>query len=437
MDIADILREGIEKYDAAIADNKKITGMLKKLGAKALTYPDATRFSSETGRELGNVVSALLAGQGENLSEEDLKKLLSGLLRNNYDQVVEVIKDAQANINENAEVGLNPAIPDFDAERAEGIGKNLYGMDDVSDHLDNIRNLIENNSMSVVDEAIRLNAEAHDKAGLEAVVIRKYDGVGIHDRKEACKFCLSRAGRFTYQEANSRDVFRRHPGCGCEIAYITGKQVQRQTNWQTNTWTAMNDDGTIKTIEAYEEEKKPGNWREFKRKKVDEPDKDLSITNPGYATGNPEYTRNCQRCVSAYEMRRRGFDVVAKPLPDIKQQEKDDLSLYRELAWIDPDTGKPPERYWCMTGSGKRQVEKHMKQWGNGSRGIVGVNWKDGGAHVFIAENRDGKIVYIDPQSGDSDCSRYFKKAKMSNINRVDNCEPSQYIMDCCLNRRG
>ena len=40
---------------------------------------------------------------------------------------------------------------------------------------------------------------------------------------------------------------------------------------------------------------------------------DLKMTNPKYNINSPEYRQNCQRCVCAYEMRRRGFDVTAKP----------------------------------------------------------------------------------------------------------------------------
>ncbi|MCD8025385.1 MAG: hypothetical protein LUF33_00180 [Clostridiales bacterium] len=44
-------------------------------------------------------------------------------------------------------------------------------------------------------------------------------------------------------------------------------------------------------------------------------DEDLHLTNPNYSTNKYEWTHNCQRCVSTYEMRRRGYNVTAKPLP--------------------------------------------------------------------------------------------------------------------------
>ena len=49
----------------------------------------------------------------------------------------------------------------------------------------------------------------------------------------------------------------------------------------------------------------------------------LSQTNPNYDKGE-KFEINCQRCVPAYEMRKRGYNVTAKPLPcddDIYQYE--------------------------------------------------------------------------------------------------------------------
>lgn len=39
----------------------------------------------------------------------------------------------------------------------------------------------------------------------------------------------------------------------------------------------------------------------------------IKATNPGFAGGSPSYTKNCQRCIVAYELRRRGYAVTEKP----------------------------------------------------------------------------------------------------------------------------
>jgi hypothetical protein len=54
-----------------------------------------------------------------------------------------------------------------------------------------------------------------------------------------------------------------------------------------------------------------------------------------------------------------------------------------------------------------------MDRWGDGARAVVCVEWKKhGSAHAFIVENRNGTVVYIDPQTGNEDCSYYFGYAK-------------------------
>ena len=50
------------------------------------------------------------------------------------------------------------------------------------------------------------------------------------------------------------------------------------------------------------------------------------------------------------------------------------------------------------------------------------VNWGEGSAHVFSAENVNGNIVFVDPQAGKLNVSNYFSKQKsdLIGIARVD-----------------
>lgn len=72
----------------------------------------------------------------------------------------------------------------------------------------------------------------------------------------------------------------------------------------------------------------------------------------------------------------------------------------------------------CSSDSGantKKKVETLMQSYGDGSRAIVRVQFQKkygGGGHVFIAEQRNGATVFIDPQTGSTDCSRYFPMVK-------------------------
>lgn len=82
-------------------------------------------------------------------------------------------------------------------------------------------------SQKVLDDSIRLNAQNASGAGLEVRVTRVYDDIGVHDRKDPCRWCMDRAGNnMTYQEAYEKGSFERHDGCGCIIEYVSARGVK-------------------------------------------------------------------------------------------------------------------------------------------------------------------------------------------------------------------
>ena len=167
---------------------------------------------------------------------------------------------------------------------------------------------------------------------------------------------------------------------------------------------------------------------------------DLKAVNPNYNTGKREWTHNCQRCVSAYEARIRGYDVEALPrildasdrLPNMLDKEEGWTSVYDN-----------PKLIQCASSSGEKtgiKVKKQMSIFGDGARAIVRVQWQSRygqGGHVFVAEQKDGKTLFVDPQSGREDVERYFKLAKKNAtyLLRIDNLEFTDNIKKCCKNR--
>lgn len=151
--------------------------------------------------------------------------------------------------------------------------------------------------------------------------------------------------------------------------------------------------------------------------------------NPKYPGVNKEYVWNCQRCAPTYEMRRRGYDVVAEPRLDYN----DPLSQNPWLVW------KNPELIHCK-GSGNEtisDINEKMASWGEGARAQVVVIWENvfpPSGHTFNVERINGKTVYIDPQTGQTGCEWYFRNAKSdcTTICRVDNLQPTDRILMCC-----
>ena len=109
---------------------------------------------------------------------------------------------------------------------------------------------------------------------------------------------------------------------------------------------------------------------------------DLVATNPNYSHTDSDspWNNNCQRCVSAYEARRRGFDVEASPLP----QGFDSLPIMRHPnGW--PSVYEGAKLIDCSANSGTGaaiNIENEMENWGNDARAIVRVRWKpENGSH--------------------------------------------------------
>ena len=138
-------------------------------------------------------------------------------------------------------------------------------------------------------------------------------------------------------------------------------------------------------------------------------------TNPHYSAEYDAYSSNCQRCVLAYEARRRGYDVTALPTysGDLLPYGGDYLK-----ALSNPVT--------VQVGKSVRKLENQMRQFGNNARAIVRVRRGQNG-HVFIAENHGGNITYIDPQDNTK-----YNNLKLSNVRetalvRIDNQQFTEY----------
>lgn len=138
-------------------------------------------------------------------------------------------------------------------------------------------------------------------------------------------------------------------------------------------------------------------------------------TNPHYNPEYDAYSSNCQRCVLTYEARRRGYNVTALPTysGDLLPYGKDYLKGLSNPRIVN-------------VGKSVRKLENEMKNYGNGSRAIIGVS-KGHNGHVFIAENHNGKISYIDPQTNERYSGLSLKRVSNATVTRIDNQSFTDY----------
>lgn len=148
--------------------------------------------------------------------------------------------------------------------------------------------------------------------------------------------------------------------------------------------------------------------------------------NPNYSPEYREYSENCQRCVQAYEARRRGYDVVAQPT-----YKGDTMSHGNN--WTNGFVGAKTESIGATTrAKAQKNLENKMASYGEGSRAVVSVQWSGANfGHVINVEQKKGKTIYRDAQTGvQYKGKNFFAKAQASSVTvtRVDNLEFSNDI---------
>lgn len=161
-----------------------------------------------------------------------------------------------------------------------------------------------------------------------------------------------------------------------------------------------------------------------------------------------EYGVNCQSCVVANELRRRGYNVTALPNLQKAGNIPYELSGKTNWAWIDPETMTTPVKkkaggVYDVTRTGAlksknistltKEIIELAKEPG---RYHIDFSWKSGNSgHIITLEKLvNGKIVLYDPQNGKivnwADISKRIKLQYGVNVLRVDNLLVNTDIID-------
>jgi len=160
--------------------------------------------------------------------------------------------------------------------------------------------------------------------------------------------------------------------------------------------------------------------------------------NINFSKGN-EYGVNCQSCVVANELRRRGYDVTALPNLEKKGNIPHELSYRTNWAWIDPKTMVMPVKktaggIYDVTRTGalksksiKELTKELVELVKEPGRYHIDFSWKgrNSGHIITLEKSLDGKIVIYDPQTGKiknwGELSKEISLKYGVNVLRVDN----------------
>ena len=159
---------------------------------------------------------------------------------------------------------------------------------------------------------------------------------------------------------------------------------------------------------------------------------DMAACNPKYLKGGV-YKNNCISCALAYDMRRRGYDVESAPIDTTSATNG---SLPVQLGFYKGEkleVFEVPKDLYAAT----KQFSNQILKYGDGSRGMLRIRWKNGDGHAVIWEVDGNSVIVRDPQNNTIvDLSDYMRRAKTFYYFRIDNLEPTEKVTQFVKNRQ-
>lgn len=259
----DIVQKAKSVFLRLIENDTELIRLRKSIESGKANYEAAQKYSERSGQLAKKAISQVSNGD-LTITQE----ILNPILEANYQDVLNVASQAQNVIYETANVNLKPATVSYDNTYEKDISVKLENYDDVDEALDTAENLFISASQNYVDEIGRRSAKFMDESGINVLVSREYDDVGVHTTDkgggDVCHWCLERCGTdVPYDQAYDMGMFERHPGCGCIITYTTkrGVVIQGKGDWETNRWINLREDNErekrIRSNESYVQNYKP------------------------------------------------------------------------------------------------------------------------------------------------------------------------------------
>ena len=213
-----------------------------------------------------------------------------------------------------------------------------------------------------------------------------------------------------------------------DLAIRAGKAIK--SHYNTKKYNAERESNPI--------DKKTG----FHKKtiKMDEAE-DLKRVNPEINNFNSNTKSNCMLCTTAYELRRRGYDVRAEKA-GIGYDDNDINRWFPDAKLKSIDMGKENQLGKTISATvglnnnyAKEVIKSIEKDQPNGARGNLIVRWGGGGAHSMVYEIKNNKLVILDSQLNKiyTNPEKVLRSCINVQYARLDNLRfNTKSIKECC-----
>lgn len=221
-DVAPKLLKAIEDdFEKGFNSSDTIKNLYDKVTNGKASYKEANDFAIEVGELLAKAYQKNLSSQvlpDRRMYYNIAKRIIEPTMKNNYSLITYVVKEVQQHMNDEAKIGIKPVIPEFKQDKIDGIINRISNETDFDEVKWIVDEPIVTYSQSIVDDAIKENAEFHFNSGMTPKIIRRVAG-------NCCEWCQQVAGTYLYPNI-PRNVYRRHQRCRCTVEYHVGKFKQ-------------------------------------------------------------------------------------------------------------------------------------------------------------------------------------------------------------------
>lgn len=204
-------------FSKKLRSDTVIKDLYKKVREGNATYKEANEFAIKVGELLAesfkNNLSSDVLPDGK-MYYNIAKRIIEPMLKNNHELITSITDEVQARLNKIAGINIKPQTPKFNKEKANGIIDRISSEEDFGEIAWILDEPVITFSQSIVDDAIKANAEFHGKSGLTPKIIRRVAG-------DCCEWCREVSGTYIYPEV-PEDVYRRHQRCRCTVVYNPG-----------------------------------------------------------------------------------------------------------------------------------------------------------------------------------------------------------------------
>lgn len=261
-------------FNAKIKKDSKLKRIANKV-RDGTDYEIASDYSIRVGELLSESIQENTKSLAY-MSREVAEEVLPPLLTVDHNMVTEVTDIIQQNMNVADGVMLGVQTPALDTNRISGFVEKVASYSDFDGARWVLGEPIVNYSQSIVDQAVRDNAKASAKAGVQAYIVRKAEASATVTRGRRkyhipCKWCSALEGTYEYLGNGSNiphEVYQKHEACRCTLTFKRGNF--RQNVWDhRETWTENDVKQQRKLTKAEEKRlKKEAEQKELERSEL-------------------------------------------------------------------------------------------------------------------------------------------------------------------------